>query len=184
MIWKTVRSGASHDFRIFKIHTDTKQSPDFKRIHDFVVIDSVDWVNVVALTPENQVVLVEQYRHGTNTVELEIPGGMIDAADSSPIAAGERELREETGYSGEEAQILASLYPNPAIMSNRCHILLVKNCVRRHETAFDHTEQITTSLVPADEINGLVSSGRIRHSIVLVGLYHFDLWWRRTRNSR
>ena len=177
MKWTTVRSSPAHDFRFFQVRTLTRQSPS-GIIHDFVVIDSVDWVVVIALTADNQVVMVEQFRHGTNTIELEIPGGMIDPEDPSPIAAGERELREETGYSGDQAQILATVSPNPAFMSNDCQIIVVQNCVRRHETAFDHTEQIATSLVPVDEINRLVAEGRIRHSLVLVALYHFDLWRR------
>ena len=178
MNWNTVRSGLPHDFRIFQVRTETKQSATSGVIHDFVVIDSVNWVNTVALTPDNRIVMVEQFRHGTNAVELEIPGGLIDAGDSSAIVAGERELREETGYSGKPAQLLATTSPNPAIMSNQCHTVLVQNCSKLHDTAFDHTEELVTHLIPVEEINRLVASGRIHHSIVLVALYHFDLWRR------
>src|SRR5208283_3098249 len=106
------------DFRIFTVRADRKISPRTQREHDFLVIDSINWVNVIAVTPDGRLVMVEQYRHGSNTVELEIPGGMMDAKDASPEAAALRELREETGYEGEKARVIGKVWPNPAIMSN------------------------------------------------------------------
>ena len=106
------------------------------------MIDAVDWVNVIALTPDDLLVLVEQYRHGTNTVELEIPGGMVDRGDASPVVAGVRELREETGYEGENARILGKIFPNPAIQSNTCFTVLVENCRPKHALEFDHGEGV------------------------------------------
>lgn len=176
--WSKVRSTPAGDFRIFQIRSDVKLSPFTGQEHDFFVIDSVDWVNVIALTPDDQLVMVEQYRHGSDTVELEIPGGMIDADDTSPIVAGTRELREETGYEGSEAMVIGQVYPNPAIMSNTCYTLLVRDCLLRHPTVFDHSEDLITRLVPASEAAEAVRTGRIRHSLVVVALYHFDLWRR------
>jgi 8-oxo-dGTP pyrophosphatase MutT (NUDIX family) len=142
------------------------------------VIESVNWVNIIALTPESQLIMVEQYRHGTDTVELEIPGGMMDAEDLTPVATGIRELREETGYEGDQAQIIGKIYPNPAIMSNTCYTVLVRNCQLRHALEFDHSEDIVTKLVSTDEIPRRIFEGKIRHSLVVVALYHFDLWQR------
>jgi 8-oxo-dGTP pyrophosphatase MutT (NUDIX family) len=119
--WQKVTSEPVGDFRIFTIRSDRKISPRTKAEHDFYVIDCVDWVNVVAVTPAQELVMIRQYRHGSNTVELEIPGGMIDREDPSPLAAGVRELREETGFEGEGAQIIGQVFPNPAIMSNTCY---------------------------------------------------------------
>src|SRR6185503_5543366 len=160
----------------FQIRTDRKQSPRTGQPHDFYVIDCVNWVNVIALTQNDRLVMVEQYRHGSNTVELEIPGGMMDSTDQSPVVAGLRELREETGYEGEAPVIIGEVFPNPAIMSNTCYTLLVKNCGLRHSTIFDHGEDLITRLVPVEELPILVSSGRIRHSLVVAALYHFELW--------
>ena len=98
--WEKVSSKPAGDFRIFTIRTDRKISPRTQEIHDVVVIDCVNWVNVIALTPDQQLVMIEQYRHGSDTVELEIPGGMVDTGDASPEATCLRELREETGYAG------------------------------------------------------------------------------------
>jgi len=100
--WQKLGSEPAGDFRIFTIRKDKKVSPRTAHVHDVVVIDCVNWVNVIAVTPDQQLVLIDQYRHGSDTVELEIPGGMMDAGDASPEATAARELREETGYEGEK----------------------------------------------------------------------------------
>jgi ADP-ribose pyrophosphatase len=171
--WKTVESKPAGDFRIFTVRMDRKVSPRTGQEHDFYVIDCANWVNVVATTPDNQLVMIEQYRHGSNSVELEIPGGMIDAADASPADAGARELREETGYEGEEPRIIGSILPNPAFMSNTCYTLFVKNCRLKHPLEWDHAEDIVTRLVPLADIPRMLAAGEIRHSLVAVALHHF-----------
>ncbi len=171
--WKTVESKPAGDYRIFTVRMDRKVSPRTGEEHDFYVIDCANWVNVVATTPDDQLVMIEQYRHGSNSVELEIPGGMIDAADASPAAAGMRELREETGYEGEEPRIIGSILPNPAFMSNTCHTLFVKNCRLKHPVQWDHAEDIVTRLVPVADIPKLLATGQVRHSLVAVALNFF-----------
>jgi 8-oxo-dGTP pyrophosphatase MutT (NUDIX family) len=181
--WQKTDSQPSGSFRIFTVRSDRKISPRTGKEHDFYVIDCVDWVNVIAITPNQELVMIEQYRHGSNTVELEIPGGMIDPEDASPAAAGIRELREETGYEGEQPQIIGQIFPNPAIMSNTCFTLHVQNCHCRHPVEWDQGEDLITRLVPMAEIPQLVASGQIRHSLVVVALYHFDLWKQRAGRS-
>jgi 8-oxo-dGTP pyrophosphatase MutT (NUDIX family) len=173
--WKKVGSVPRGDFGIFTIRSDRRVSPRTGREHDFYVIECVDWVNVIALTPDQQVVMVEQFRHGSNTVELEIPGGMIDAGDASPEAAAQRELREETGYAGQNARVIGRVFPNPAIMSNVCFTVLIENCRCLHPIDLDGTEDLLTKLVPMAELPALVASGKVRHSLVAAALYHFDL---------
>src|SRR4051812_25281910 len=114
--WKKIGSTPAGNFRIFTIRSDRKVSPRTEKEHDFFVIDCAEWVNVVATTPDHQIVMIEQHRHGSDTVELEVPGGIIDARDASPLLAGIRELREETGYEGDRTQIIGKIFPNPAIM--------------------------------------------------------------------
>src|SRR6266852_3567384 len=114
--WLKISSEPRGDFRIFTIRSDRKISPRTQQAHDFFVIDCVNWVNVIAITPDQRLVMVEQYRHGSESVELEIPGGMMDSQDASPEATGLRELREETGYAGEKPQLIGQILPNPAIM--------------------------------------------------------------------
>jgi len=173
--WEKISSRPAGDFRIFTIRSDLKVSPRTQQQHDFFVIDCASWVNVIAVTPDQQLVLVEQYRHGSNTVELEIPGGMVDTKDASPEAAGLRELREETGYEGKNHRIIGQVFPNPAIMSNTCHTVLIENCRCVHPVEFDHGEDIATRLMPVAEIPKLVARGKIRHSLVVAALYYFEL---------
>lgn len=179
--WKQIASKKLNDFRIFSVRSDTKISPRTGEQHDFFVIDSVNWVNVIAITPSDELVMIEQFRHGSNTVELEIPGGIMDATDATPVATGVRELGEETGYAGENPRLIGKIFPNPAIMSNTCHTVLVENCAIKQAVKFDSGEDILTRLVPISEIPGLVANGKILHSLVVVALYHFELWRKNNR---
>jgi len=179
--WKKVGSKPAGDFRIFTIRSDRAVSPRTNKEHDFYVIDCVNWVNVIAVTPRQELVMIEQYRHGSTTVELEIPGGMMDAKDASPEATALRELREETGYEGENERRIGRVFPNPAIMSNICFTVMVENCRHVHPVEFDYGEDLVTRLVPVTEIAGLVAAGKIQHSLVVAALYYFELW--RTRGG-
>ena len=135
--WKKISSKFIGDFRIFKLRSDVCLSPRTGKEHDFYVLDSVNWVNVLAVTPDQQLVMVEQYRHGSNTVELEIPGGMMDPGETDPVATAVRELREETGYEGENARLLGRIWSNPAILSNKTYTVLIENCRLKHDVKFD-----------------------------------------------
>lgn len=176
--WKKVSSKPVGDFRIFKIRSDTRINPRTGRDHDFFVLDSVNWVNIIAVTPDQKLVMVEQFRHGSDTFELEIPGGMMDPHETDPVATAVRELREETGYEGEKARILGKVWSNPAIMSNVTYTVIIENCRLKHGVEFDHGEDLVTRLVPAEEASQFVADGKIGHSLVVVALYHFDLWRR------
>ncbi|MBN2506456.1 MAG: NUDIX hydrolase [Verrucomicrobia bacterium] len=173
--WTTVASAPQADYGVFRVRVERRRSPRTGAEHGFVVLDCADWVNVVAVTPARELVMIEQFRHGTETVELEIPGGVVDPKDASPVAAGLRELREETGYEGEGARVLGRIAPNPAIMGNRCSTVLVERCVLRHPLQFDHSEDLVTRLVPVAEVPGLIATGRIQHALVVVALCLFDL---------
>ncbi len=176
--WKKTGTKPIGDFRIFKIRSDTCINPRTGKEHDFYVLDSVNWVNVIAVTPDQKLVMVQQYRFGSETVELEIPGGMMDPHESDPVATAVRELREETGYEGENARILGRIHSNPAILSNTTFTVLIENCRLKHGVEFDHGEDLSTQLMPVSEIPKLVADGKIGHSLVVVALYHFDLWLR------
>lgn len=176
--WKKIRSVPTGDFHIFKIRTDTSINPRTGKEHDFIVLDCVDWVNVIAVTPDQQLVMIEQFRHGSNTVELEIPGGMMDPHETDPVAAAVRELREETGYVGVNARVLGRVFSNPAILTTVTYTVLIENCRLQHDVEFDHAEDLETRLMPVSEIPKLVAGEKIGHSLVVVALYHFDLWQR------
>ncbi|MFN0067906.1 MAG: NUDIX hydrolase [Limisphaerales bacterium] len=173
--WPQLSSRLAGDFRIFRVRSDLKRSPRTGREHDFFVLEAPDWVNVIAVTPDERLVMVEQYRHGTNTVELEVPGGVMDATDASPLETAVRELREETGYEGGAPRRLGGIAANPAILNNTCHTVLLTGCTRRHDVQFDSGEDLVTRLVPLADVPGLVAAGRIRHSLAVVAWYHYEL---------
>lgn len=174
--WPKTDSTRVGDYRVFKVRKDLRRSPRTGEEHDFFVLECVNWVNVIAVTKDDQLVMIEQFRHGSDTIELEIPGGMMDPEDVSPVATGLRELREETGYEGSEGTIIGDVFPNPAIMSNTCFTVLVRDCEFKHPTAFDHSEDIVTRLVPVKDVPELVRTRKIKHSLVVAALYHFALW--------
>ncbi len=180
--WPKLSSKRVGDFRVFTVRSDLKVSPRTGREHDFFVIESVNWVNVIGLTTGGQLIMIDQYRHGSNTVELEIPGGMMDPEDASPLEAGLRELREETGFEGTQGELIGQIYANPAIMNNVCYTILVRGCEKKHSIELDQGEDLATRLVNLDEIPNLIRTGRIGHSLVAVALYHFDLWRRNSGN--
>lgn len=158
--------------RVFTVDRVLNQSPTSGRKDDFFVLGSADWVNVIALTPDEKVVLVEQYRHGTDRVTLEIPGGLVDPVDAGPLEAGPRELLEETGYRGESAEQIGTVEPNPSIQSNRCSTLLIRNAVRVAEPSLDPNEEMRTTLRSLGEIGTLIRTGDIRHALVVAAFYH------------
>ena len=175
--WPKTGSTPLGDFRVFKLRSDRRVSPRTGKEHDFYVLESANWVNVIALTPDQQLVMIEQFRHGSDKVELEIPGGLMDAGES-PEAAALRELREETGYEGDNARVLGQISPNPAIMNNTCFTVLIENCRCMHPVEFDSGEDLNTRLIPADAVTRVVAEGKIGHALVVVALYYFDLWRR------
>ncbi|MBK8856970.1 MAG: NUDIX hydrolase [Opitutaceae bacterium] len=163
--------------RVFDLHNVRYRHPQRGTERDFVVANPPDWVNVIALTPDHQLVLVRQFRFGIDDFALEIPGGVIDAGED-PLVAGPRELREETGFSGTAASLLGSVRPNPAILSNRCHVVFVEHAVATDATAWDHDEEIEVLTLPVEEVLALARSGGITHSLVLNALFMFEPRWR------
>ena len=172
--WKKLSSTIHSEHQIFKVRRDRVVNPRTKAEHEMVVLENPEWVNIVALTPEAELVMVEQYRQGSETVELEIPGGIIDGGET-PLESGLRELREEPGYEGENAHIIGQLFANPAIMNNQVHTLLVENCFKKHELNWDDGEDIALRLVPSADIPDLIRDGKIRHSIIVAALQLFAL---------
>ncbi|HCE46071.1 MAG TPA: NUDIX hydrolase [Lentisphaeria bacterium] len=160
---------------IFKVHVDSSECPRTGRRGDFYKFKFGDWVNIIAVTSENEMVVIRQFRHGTRKFEIEIPGGLIDSTDSDPVFAGQRELLEETGYRGGNARILGSVCPNPALQDNICYTVFVDNAVRASEPAMEDCEDIETVLVPVGKVRQFVKDGKIGHGLVLNALMFYLL---------
>jgi 8-oxo-dGTP pyrophosphatase MutT (NUDIX family) len=127
--------------------------------------------------------MVNQFRYGIDDFSWEIPGGVIERGED-PVAAGLRELQEETGYVGHSARLLGSVNPNPAIINNRCHLVLVENVVLTTVQAWDADEEIEVLAMPVDEVYAWAQSGRITHSLVLNALLLFSPVWTELKQSR
>jgi len=156
---------------IFRLVRKRAISPnDPARSGDFFAILSPDWVNVIAVTDDDEVVLIEQFRHGTEQITVEIPGGTVDP-DEDPLSAGVRELREETGYGGGDARLVGAVTPNPALMNNRCHTVLARGVRREGDPRLEGLEEIRTRLVPLADIPELIRSGKIEHALVIAAFH-------------
>jgi ADP-ribose pyrophosphatase len=172
--WQCIRSRKNQSYRIFSIRTDTALSPRTGAEHDFYVIETRDWINIIPLTADQQLVMVKQYRHGSKQITLEIPGGMLDEGDT-PERAAARELMEETGYEAEEWVKVGVVNPNPAIFNNRCYTFLAKNLKKVSDPTPDQTEDIDVVLIPLSDIPELIRKGTIDHAIVIAAFYRYLL---------
>ena len=164
--WTLLESRHVSDHRIFSIRHDRYRFEPTGAEDDFVVLDSPDWVNVVPLTADGQVILIRQYRHGIRRVTLEIPGGIVDP-NESPQDAAARELLEETGFAPERVRLLGRVSPNPAFLNNTCYMFLAEGCRRVAEPQLDVFEQIELLLRPVDEISELIRRGELCHALVI-----------------
>lgn len=178
--WKKLREELALHTRIFDVVRAYFQHPRRGKEQDFFVINPPDWVNVIALTTDGRLVLVRQFRYGIDEFSLEIPGGIIDPGED-PIAAGVRELREESGYVGRTARLLGSVHPNPAMQSNRCHLVLVEGAQRTAEFEWDPDEEMEVVVLPVDEVYARAERGGITHAMVLDGLLLFRPHWEALR---
>lgn len=129
------------------------------------VIETRTWVNVIALTKKREVVLVKQYRHGVGKVLLEIPAGVMDEEDESPKQTAQRELLEETGYTGKRFIEVGKAYPNPATHNNLTYSFLTLDVEKVGQQKLDDTEEIEVSLIPFDEFISLVKNGGLSQAL-------------------
>lgn len=164
--WKILASSYIHK----NVRIDQCELPDGKVIDGFV-LEYHDWVNVVALTRDKQVVMEKQYRHGIQKTILEIPGGVIDASDESPLDAARRELLEETGYSGDTFIQIGKVCPNPANQTNTIHSFLALDVKKVAEQALDETEDIEVVLKPLEEVISMARNGELLQSMQVSAVF-------------
>ncbi len=161
---------------LFKKRIDRLRNPRNGREFDRLVLESGDWVNLVALDSDRRCVMIRQYRFGVGYTTLETPGGMIDPGEESGPAAA-RELLEETGYVSDQWTYLGAVEPNPAIHNNLCHHWLCENAWQQHPPAPDDGELIAVELMDEAQIRAAVVRGELRHALALSVLSRvFQLW--------
>ena len=145
---------------------------DERRLRDVYTFDVRDWCNVIALTEDDELLLVWQWRYGTQAFSLETPGGVIDERET-PEQAARRELMEETGYEAKTFETLVVTEPNPALHGNRCFSILARGASRVREPEGDELEECEVALVPSEHALRLVDGGHVRHALCQVGLRAF-----------
>ena len=170
LAWQLGSTIPGSDYRIFRTSFVDAEHPRVGK-RRFSRIEATDWVNVIALTPEDDVVLLRQYRIGIEKVCLEIPGGMVDPGEDARAAA-ERELAEETGYTSTRWKHLGTVSPNPAIQNNYLHSYLALDARRTADPHLDGSEVLSVHTRPLREMTELLRRGEIEHALVITAFAH------------
>ena len=176
LVWTKVSSEAGPAIPLFKIRVDQMRHPASNYMHRCLVLESPDWVNIVATTDAGEVVMVEQFRYGNGEVTLEPPAGIIDDGESS-LAAAQRELLEETGYGGGRWRYLGSVQPNPAFLDNTCHHWLVEGAHAVQPPAQEPGEAIRIRLMTQRDLRDAFAAGYLKHTLAISALSRcMPLW--------
>ena len=160
LTWKIQKSEMAIDHRWYKLRRDWVELPDGRAIDDYFVSVRPDVALILALTPDGNVPLVRQYKHGAQKVLLELPGGFIDEGET-PRAAAARELLEETGYAAERFELLGQVHDNPTKDTNTDFLFFAANAVQRQAQSLDPNEQIYVELAPFAQLPSLILDGSI-----------------------
>ena len=162
-IWFIEKSELGPDLKLFEARFDFIKNPRNGITEKKVILSGGNAVNVIALTSENEIVLVRQYRFGTASYTLELPGGLVDP-DESPIKAAVRELEEETGFTSSEKLIfLGKIGQNPVFMESYVHHFLAMDVKLTKQQMLDAGESIEVILMPLEELKLRWQKGEIEH---------------------
>lgn len=172
--WDSISEESLFQYKVFHVRKALRRSPRTGKDIGLFILDTADWVNVVAFTKQQELILVRQYRHGIKDFTLEIPGGVVHGDENGEIAA-RRELREESGYAAGEMTRIGRAAPNPAFQTNYITTYLATGCELAGDLIQDQGEDLEVVLVPRDEVEARVRAGEIDHALVLAGLYFHRL---------
>ncbi len=169
--WKSLESNVPYESGLFKLRIDKCELPDGRVMPRYYIFEFPDWTNILPLTPDGKVIMVEQYRHATGDIHLEIPGGSLSPnLKEDPQEAAERELLEETGYKGKRVELIGTHQPNPAIQNNRMHTYIAYDCEKISDVKFDPFEDLRTVYISKDELINKIMTGEIHHTIVVASV--------------
>jgi len=174
--WRKTESKDGPDLLLFKARYDYMENPRTGNILKRIVLETKEWVNVVAITPEKKIILVKQYRFGSGKITIEIPAGLIDEGEDSGASAI-RELQEETGYTTQNWQYLGYVEPNPAFLNNKCHHWLALDVTKTTEPNLDDGEDIGVDLYSFEELADAIREGVVNHVLALSALSRIPEFW-------
>jgi 8-oxo-dGTP pyrophosphatase MutT (NUDIX family) len=170
--WKLLKSEHIVKDRWISLRADTCKMPNGRIVTPYYVYEYPTWVNVVAVTKQKEVVLVQQYRHGFQKTLIELPSGGMEISDISPTEAIKRELAEETGYTGEEFIHTCTISANPANHNNLTHCFLALNVELTKDISLDETEQIKVVLKPLNEVINSLKNNDFLQALHVSSLFH------------
>lgn len=161
---------------LFEKRIDTLRNPRNGQTFDRLVLESVDWVNVVALDTHGRSLMIRQFRFGVGYNTLETPGGMVDPGEDSKTAAA-RELLEETGYRSDNWQYLGAVEPNPAFHNHLCHHWLATDVELTKPQDLGAGEAIELEFMSQEQVRDAVMCGELKHALALSALARvFPIW--------
>lgn len=173
LCWKPLESKELLKAGFFRLREDRCEMPDGRVMPRYYVMEFPDWVNIVPVTLDGKVILVEQYRHASGRVHLEIPGGSTDPhTGEDPKRAAMRELAEETGYVPDDIRLVGKHYPNPAMQNNAMWTYVGFGCRKLAEPTPDPYEDIRVVELPVHQVYEKIHAGEIEHSIVVASLLY------------
>jgi 8-oxo-dGTP pyrophosphatase MutT (NUDIX family) len=161
---------------LFRLRRERFRSRRSGKAHDYYVMHLADAVHAIAVTTDDQVVLVRQFRTGSARDSLETPGGLLEPGED-PLEAGARELLEETGYAGDPAALVGTAWSNHSLLTSKLTTIVVTNARRVAEPKLDAGEEVSVELAPLEGIPRMIQDGRIDHALAVLGL----LWWLASR---
>lgn len=168
--WQVLSSRSVLRDRWIDVTADTCRDARGNILDCYYTLAYSDWVQVVAITPRDELVLVRQYRHGAQRRTLELPSGNMDPGETDPLASGLRELQEETGYAGSDARLVSTQHPNAATHRNLCHTVLLLNAEPTATMALEAGEDISVELWPLDQVLAGLSGGLFPQAMHIAAL--------------
>jgi 8-oxo-dGTP pyrophosphatase MutT (NUDIX family) len=181
--WKKLEQKVAYDCGFFQVRIQQSASPLTGKSHPFYILDTHNWTNIIAITPQKKVLFVSQFRHGTGQVSLEIPGGAVDKKDKDVEAAARRELLEETGHLASEWHLLGHVSPNPAILNNECYFYLALNAQKVSALKLDEAEELEVSEIDLAAVPDLILDHKIEHALVVAAFHYLELYRQKNRGK-